>query len=58
VSGNLFSDTTVIDFPGAGTAWPENTTVKYTHATGQPEHHDHGNGRTEQRDPVSNPSAR
>jgi hypothetical protein len=30
VSGNLFSDTTVIDYPGPGTAWPANTTIKYT----------------------------
>ena len=30
VSGNLFTDTTVIDFPGPGTAWPTNTTIKYT----------------------------
>jgi hypothetical protein len=30
VSGNLFSDTTPIDFPGDGVAWPANTTVKYT----------------------------
>jgi hypothetical protein len=36
VSGNLFSDTTVIDFPGAGTAWPANTTIKYTQRPGNP----------------------
>ena len=30
VSGNLFSDTTVIPFPGGGNLWPANTTVKYT----------------------------
>lgn len=29
VNGRLFSDTTVIDFPGAGVEWPT-TTVKYT----------------------------
>lgn len=29
VNGLLFSDTTVIDFPGAGVEWPT-TTVKYT----------------------------
>ena len=29
VNGRLFSDTTVIDFPGAGVDWPT-TTVKYT----------------------------
>jgi hypothetical protein len=29
VSGLLFSDTTVIDFPGPGVEWPT-TTVKYT----------------------------
>jgi hypothetical protein len=29
VNGRLFSDTTVIDFPGSGVEWPT-TTVKYT----------------------------
>lgn len=29
VNGRLFSDTTVIDFPGPGVVWPT-TTVKYT----------------------------
>jgi hypothetical protein len=36
VSGNLFSDGTVIDFPGTGTAWPKDTTVKYTQRPGNP----------------------
>jgi hypothetical protein len=30
VNGKLFSDTTVIDYPGAGVAWPADTTIKYT----------------------------
>ena len=36
VSGNLFSDTTPIAFPGGGDVWPENTTVKYTQRRGTP----------------------
>src|SRR6478609_4166440 len=36
VSGRLFSDTTVIDYPGAGVEWPANTTIKYTER-GNPE---------------------